>query len=234
MGEAAGDALRRLIGGRVVRLEYDAAPEEVDLFGRTLGHLFVRQPDRNWLHLNLELVRLGYTPYFGKYGFSQRFHDAFVAAHQEAIASRRGVWGPSGRDGNPHHYDDYEERLAWWNRCGDAIAEHRRLREADPTRAPIGLYDPAEHRRLERAVGRTTQVVASFIRANREDREVELEFRSGGRFVVRFLRADDFRQAWSPQLYGEYVRAEGTLTREGDGFALSVSGAQAFSPMPAR
>ncbi|MGB5809477.1 MAG: thermonuclease family protein [Polyangiales bacterium] len=92
-----------------VRLERDDPMALRGRFGRALAYAFVNQ-DGKWVSYNVELVRVGLSPYFTKYGYSHRFHNQFARAEQEARDAKRGIWDPSGL-----HYDDYEERKAWWD-----------------------------------------------------------------------------------------------------------------------
>ena len=100
-----------------VRLERDHPLEIRDRYGRYLAYVFA-QRGGEWVCYNLEAVRAGMTPYFTKYGYSRRFHEAFVAAQSEARAAQRGIWDP-----NKQHYPDYEERLSWWKSRADFVAK---------------------------------------------------------------------------------------------------------------
>ncbi|MEM7136183.1 MAG: thermonuclease family protein [Myxococcota bacterium] len=104
-----------------VRLERDEPKRQRGHFGRPLAYVFARK-DGRWTHYNVEAVRAGMSPYFTKYGYSQRFHNQFARAESEAQAAKRGIWDP-GLD----HYDDYPERKSWWDARADFIrtSEHR-------------------------------------------------------------------------------------------------------------
>jgi len=98
-----------------VRLEYDSPNRTRGYYWRTLAYVFYEKGGRE-INYNLELVRQGYSAYFTKYGYSERFHDEFLAAEREAKAAKRGIWSEGGM-----HYPDYEKRIPWWNRRANAI-----------------------------------------------------------------------------------------------------------------
>ncbi len=116
MGEEALRWAESFFGSHsVVRLEYDDRLRDLDLYGRHLVYVMVERGGR-WVNYNVECVRAGMSPYFTKYGYSRRFHDEFVAAQAEAQAAARGIWAAGAEA-----YPDYEERLRWWNRRGNAL-----------------------------------------------------------------------------------------------------------------
>lgn len=85
-GEATR-ALRRLVEGRKVRLEFERRGNvERDRYGRLLAYVYVGH-----LNVNVEMVRLGWSPFWTKYG-QGRLADEFRKAEKEARAERRGLW----------------------------------------------------------------------------------------------------------------------------------------------
>ena len=56
-------------------------------YGRLLAYLY----DEDGRNLNLEMIRLGWTPFYRKYG-DGRFPVAFTEAHLDAYVRRRGHW----------------------------------------------------------------------------------------------------------------------------------------------
>lgn len=83
----ARDALAELVEGRTVRLEFETGQRERrDKYGRLLAYLLV--DDRN---VNVEMIRLGWSPYVSKYG-GERYHGSLVEAEEEARAAHRGIW----------------------------------------------------------------------------------------------------------------------------------------------
>lgn len=83
----ATNALRKLVERGAVRLEFEKpGKEERGGYGRLLAYLFVDD-----LNVNVEMVRLGWSKHFTKYGRGKYAH-LFGLAEQEAKADRRGVW----------------------------------------------------------------------------------------------------------------------------------------------
>lgn len=107
-------------------LEYQSATRTHGFFDRHLVYVWVKK-DGDWVNYNLEAVRQGMSPYYTKYGYSDRFHDEFLKAEREARENKRGIWAPGAKS-----YPDYEERIAWWNRRADQIAKFRKHFDDNP------------------------------------------------------------------------------------------------------
>jgi len=84
-GQEAFEANRRLVAGKTVRLEFDQRRR--DQYGRLLAYVYVDS-----LLVNAELIRQGYAQ-VSTYKDNQRYHEEFARLQQNAIASRRGLWG---------------------------------------------------------------------------------------------------------------------------------------------
>ncbi len=84
-GQEAFEANRRLVAGKIVRLEFDERRR--DKYGRLLAYVYVDS-----LFVNAELIRQGYAQ-VSTYKDNQRHHDDFARIQQNAIAARRGMWG---------------------------------------------------------------------------------------------------------------------------------------------
>ncbi len=113
-------------------LEYQSATRTHGFFDRHLVYVWVKK-DGDWLNYNLEAVRQGMSPYYTKYGYSDRLHEAFVAAQRQAREHQRGIWAPGAKS-----YPDYDERIAWWNRRADQIAKFRKHFDDDPRFVDLG------------------------------------------------------------------------------------------------
>jgi len=87
LGHDATRALRDLLGSSDVTLEPDAGHDDTDRYGRLLRHVFL--PDGT--HLNVEMVRLGWSAYYTKYGPCDGA-VAFDEAETQAEAASRGIW----------------------------------------------------------------------------------------------------------------------------------------------
>ena len=86
--EEATEAMRGLVEGRAVVLEFERPGEpERDRYGRLLAYVFL-----DGLNVNAEMVRLGLTPFWTKYG-EGRLAAEFREAEIEAKAEKRGLWG---------------------------------------------------------------------------------------------------------------------------------------------
>lgn len=83
-GREASAFTKRLVEGKLVRLEYDRTRR--DRYGRTLAYL--RLEDGTFV--NLEIVREGYGFAYTKYPF--RYMDEFRNAERHARAERAGLW----------------------------------------------------------------------------------------------------------------------------------------------
>lgn len=83
----AGETLRGLIGHNGVQLVYEIDGKlERDRYGRLLAYVFA-----NGVNVNIEMVRLGWSPYYTEYGRS-RFDLEFREAEAEARSFQRGLW----------------------------------------------------------------------------------------------------------------------------------------------
>jgi len=158
-GTPMGDAGKRFAeawfaGMTQVRLEYDDPERTRGYFGRHLVYVLAEK-DGALMNYNVEAVRMGYSPYFTKYGRSKRYHAAFVAAEKEAREAKRGIWGAP-----PAHkcYPDYDTLITWWNERDAAIQKVEALRR---TRDLYVLGIDAEWERLIAADGKVVTVVGS-------------------------------------------------------------------------
>ena len=83
----ATEALKMLVRGGDVTLKYkDPEIETRGHYGRLLAYVF-----SGGKNVNIELVKLGYTTYWTKYGKS-RFDKEFITAQREAKKKHLGLW----------------------------------------------------------------------------------------------------------------------------------------------
>jgi endonuclease YncB( thermonuclease family) len=104
--------------------------EKRDVYDRLLAYLW-RKQDGKWQMYNLQAIEKGYSPYFTKYGYAPKHHDAFLAAEKRAQEAKKGIWDPSnemdlrgkylGPDGLRVWWDKRAEQLKAWN----AISKYR-------------------------------------------------------------------------------------------------------------
>lgn len=98
-----------------VRIEKDDTLRGEDMYGRYLVYLFAEKQGK-FINYALECVRQGYSPYFNKYGNSNRFHKEFLEAQEYARANKLGIWNPLSKC-----YPDYEQRIKWWNERAEEL-----------------------------------------------------------------------------------------------------------------
>jgi len=87
MGKVASKYTQKKLTGKYVNLEF-----EIDRlrghYGRLLAYVFV-----DGQNLNLDLVRQGLSPYYTKYGKSQKYDSEFRAAEKQARKEKLNIWG---------------------------------------------------------------------------------------------------------------------------------------------
>ena len=86
MGKVASDYTKKKLNGKYVDLEFEGKLR--GKYGRLLAYVFV--DGRNF---NLELVRQGLSPYYTKYGLSQRYDKKFREVERFARDHRLNIWG---------------------------------------------------------------------------------------------------------------------------------------------
>ncbi len=80
-------ALASLVQDKSVQLEPEKPGKlQRDRYGRWLAYIIV-----DGKNANVEMVRLGWTPYDSKYS-SDRYEKEMRAAEEEARAAKRGMW----------------------------------------------------------------------------------------------------------------------------------------------
>lgn len=195
-----------------VKLERDHPGEIRDFYNRYLSYIFAKK-NGVWVNYNLECVRAGWSPYFTKYGRSRRFHQEFIAAQESAMSAKRGLWAPGVQA-----YDDYPERLKWWNEREAVI--HRF--EKDAVERPddyVALTRWDALMRLEAKVGKEVVVLGSVAEIRYGENGPAIaklaRNRSGGLDVVFFDR--DVLLASGIQFKrGEYVQVKGLVQKYRD------------------
>jgi len=85
--DEAREALKELLKGGRVKLEFEnPAREDRGAFGRLLAYVIVDS-----LNVNIEMVRLGWSKFYTKYGRG-RYAGEFEKAQKEAEKAGRGLW----------------------------------------------------------------------------------------------------------------------------------------------
>ena len=92
-GKEASDFTKRMVEGKLVRLEFDPFAPRLDKHTRTLAYVFL--PDGTFL--NAAIIRQGY-------GFAVssspplKYEYEFRTLEQEARQQRRGLWASVGKE----------------------------------------------------------------------------------------------------------------------------------------
>ncbi len=87
MGKVASKYAQKKLLGKYVDLEFEGNRLRGN-YGRLLAYVFV---DRR--NFNIDLVRQGLSPYYTKYGKSQKYDSEFRAAEKQARKDRLNIWG---------------------------------------------------------------------------------------------------------------------------------------------
>lgn len=194
-------------GVGMVRLERDHPREIRDRYNRYLAYIFALK-NGQWINYNIECVRAGMSPYFVKYSYSRRFHREFVAAQKEAQAARRGIWDPA-----KEHYNDYPERLEWWEARAEFIQNFEKEAEGRENYIKLDHWDAV--RRIEQHLGKEVVLLGTVSEVRLNDRGpniVMLGRRQGQDFPLVFFDKDVFGSSGIGAYEGEYVVVRGKIT----------------------
>jgi len=193
--------------GSVVRIEIDSPARRTGYYGRVLGYVFAKRNGR-WVNYNIACVRAGMSPYFEKYGRSDRFEAAFIAAEREARIHGRGIWSPYAMG-----YPNYDDRIGWWSRRSKAMA----LFEARYGERPdaVSVMNDDDWQRLDGLVGKKVILFGAF-----HDRGgvFELAHRHDARAAVVFVGegiADRVRR-FVRKVDRDFAFFEGRLAKEAE------------------
>lgn len=87
MGKIASRYTQKKVTGEYVDLEFEMSRIRGN-YGRLLAYVFI-----DGQNLNLDLVRQGLSPYYTKYGRSQKYDAEFRAADKQARKEKLNIWG---------------------------------------------------------------------------------------------------------------------------------------------
>lgn len=87
MGKVASRYTQKKLIGKDVRLEFEIKRIRGN-HGRLLAYVFV-----DGQNFNLDLVRHGLSPYYTKYGKSEKYDSEFRAAEKQARKEKLNIWG---------------------------------------------------------------------------------------------------------------------------------------------
>ena len=193
-------------GAKSVRLERDRENQIRDRYGRYLVYVFVKH-DGKWLNYNVECVRAGMSPYFMKYGYSNRFHVEFEAVMTEARAAHRGIWNK-----DEQRYPDYDVRLDWWRARAEIVRGFDN--EAVGKSHFIALNDSDALERLTKHVGKAVELlggVAKIVDYGNGPIRVYLSHRDRQDFPLIFFDRDLFQSLDLESFISESVRVRGKV-----------------------
>jgi micrococcal nuclease len=123
-----------------VRLEKDDSLRSIDAYGRYLVYVILIKDGRE-VNYNIECVKLGYSPYFNKYGNCKRFDREFREAQEYAQKNKLGIWNK-----NTLGYPDYPQRIEWWEKRANQIKNFEDKYESD--KSYFNLMNDGEYNRL--------------------------------------------------------------------------------------
>jgi endonuclease YncB( thermonuclease family) len=192
-----------------VRLEADDFKRVFDMYNRYLVYVIAIKEDGTEFNYNIECVKQGYSPYFSKYGYSARFHDAFVLAQEYAQKNKLGIWS-----GKELCYPDYTERIEWWNERADQI---RKFETAFAGKSGYySMLDPKDYEKLKVQLNDTVTIFSNIAKVLRENdphivkfeindsSQIDLVFFKSSYSLIKELNLDN------PKDY--YIYAKGKLT----------------------
>lgn len=207
-----------------------------DPFGRLLCHVIL--PDGT--DYNLLLVKLGKSPYFSKYGFSEIAHTEFVAAQNEARAKKIGIWNPTTNvpktPGTPSAARPYDTLLPWWDLRAEAVRTltEVRAKEAGSTfEAESGVSLAAAVKKaasvrvfgeIDRVFDESDGTQTVLFRASVRDEALRVRIPKEAVTAHAALklakRSEEFQQ--------NYVWFRGTIEREGKGYRATSTSPEAW------
>ncbi|MBZ0202886.1 MAG: thermonuclease family protein [Ignavibacteria bacterium] len=192
-----------------VRLEVDDFKRVIDMFNRYLVYIIAIKEDGTEFNYNIECVKQGYSPYFSKYGYSARFHDAFVKAQNYARDNKLGIWS-----GKELCYPDYPERLEWWDKRGEQIKKFETMHMGKE--GYYSMLDISDYNKLKAHMGDTVTIFGNISRVitDNDPRIVKFEINDDDTIDLVFFKRNyavlDELKLNEPK--GYYVYAKGKLS----------------------
>ena len=86
MGKVASGFTKERLTGKYVNLEFEGPLR--GRYGRLLSYVFI-----DGQNFNVELVKQGLSPYYTKYGLSQKYDQEFRKAEKHARKLKLNIWG---------------------------------------------------------------------------------------------------------------------------------------------
>ena len=166
------------------------------------------QKDGKWTSYNVEAIRAGMSPYFTKYGYSNRFHNQFARAEAEARRARRGIWDPNAKG-----YGDYAERKDWWNARADFIQAFEHQAAGRDDFIVLAHWDAKA--KLERMLGDEVTVLGTADKVEYFQGLVRVVLSGANEedFPIIFRDNEVFRRSDLARYRGEPVTVRGRIER---------------------
>ena len=116
-------------GESTVELEFPSDdPLDVALLKHrgNFGRLLVYVHKKDGTDFQEHMIRNGFSPYFGKYGYAafDSLHNLYIEAEREAQSKHAGVWDQIGSNGS--ELNNYGLLKTWWTLRAEVIQEYRR------------------------------------------------------------------------------------------------------------
>ena len=89
MGKVASNYAKKKLTGKYVDLEFEGSRRRGN-YGRLLTYVFI-----DGQNFNLDLIKQGLSPYYTKYGRSQKYDHEFRSAEKSARKQGLNIWGDS-------------------------------------------------------------------------------------------------------------------------------------------
>jgi len=109
MGKVASNYAKKKLTGKYVDLEFEGSRRRGN-YGRLLTYVFV-----DGQKFNLDLVKQGLSPYYTKYGRSQKYDHEFRSAEKLARKQGLNIWG------NPELTQKYLRLKSKWGQRSSAV-----------------------------------------------------------------------------------------------------------------
>lgn len=115
-------------GQASVRLEFpsdDPVDVAINKHRGNFGRLLVYVHRVDGVDFQDHMIRAGFSPYFGKYGYAafDRLHKLYIEAEREAQSKHLGVWDQVGVNGS--EINNYGLLKTWWTLRADVIQDYR-------------------------------------------------------------------------------------------------------------
>jgi endonuclease YncB( thermonuclease family) len=204
-----------------VFLETDSETRLTDFFDRYLRYVIVEKNGK-LVNFNVQLVQLGYTPYYAKYGYSKKYHKEFLEAEKYARENKLGIWTDEGK-----HYPDYAQRTKWWNERGDSISFFENNFADNPEY--VMIIDEQDWKNLETQLGRKLTLFGTIDHFNKKGPPYRLlmTYKVGRSLLLLTDSRDIFHKLTGISGDESCVYVEGVLEKNRGGYYVKIENPKA-------